>query len=681
MTSLYKIKRIVNFIAESFVISKGSFIIFIPLFQGIGILLYFCLNYEPNKYFIAVLIFIEVVLIVLIVLLKQRYVFILVFMLLFGFIGIYFRVIYVATDILEHKVYVNYVIGTIKEMDYQPLHVRLLLCNIENVSYKIDCIRLVVRTKIDKTVKIGDKVSFSGVLYPPFISASKYDYDFSKVAYFSNISALGFTTSRVKIYLQQKKMVFSDYIERLRMNIYYRLSNGLKKDYCEIMSALLIGKRLGIKNSTMIDIRNAGLSHLFAISGLHLSFIAGLLFRIVRNILVLSEVVALKFNIKKIASVIGIMSSFIYLVIAGAPISAQRAFVMVSLVFVGIIIDREHNSLCSIAIAAFLILLFKPESLLFPSFQMSFIAVMSLVVNCDIFSKIAMSNNFANYFLSIILSSFIVSIASAPYVIYHFHCFSIGGLLANVIAIPLTTFIIIPFGVLYLFISGLSFKFFIPDIIEKSVSIVLFIANYISNIKVLIINCHSFSPSAILIITCGIIFLCLWKSRIRLYGIVFIVLGALIGIYYNTPDLLFTSNDIVVKEGDGKLYSIFRNHNIKSFISLSWSRQNGQVKIYKKNYVGKNKRLFCEHNRGCIYIKFEKKILIANNANYILDYCNNVDFIIQISDFVYPNECNTKYISNKKLQEYGVHYVWVDKSNIKIDNSYDHRPWHNIVHS
>ena len=263
------------------------------------------------------------------------------------------------------------------------------------------------------------------------------------------------------------------------------------------------------------------------------------------------------------------------------PVSAQRAFIMTTYVFIGILIDRRHDNFRSITLAALIVLLFYPEAVLNPSFQMSFAAVLALIASCDIFTKLIVMGNVLQYFTSIVLSSLIAGLATLPYVIYHFNNFSIAGIFANVLAIPITTFFIMPLSLLYIILSLFRLEFCISYALESFVKLLLYISSYISKMDSFILAFHAFSSVAILIITLGFLFLCLWNGSLRFLGLVVIVYGFFIGFRYVTPDILVSINNIVVKESDGQLYSVNKKARITSFISLVWAKANGQHKLLK----------------------------------------------------------------------------------------------------
>ena len=667
------IKKITSLLYKSFNDNRNILIIWIPVLQGIGIIFYFSLDNEPQDdalICITVLLFVSLIFIYL---RKCSFLFLPIFFILLGFVSVQIKAHYFVSTPLQYQVYLNDVVATIKEISAKQSYKRIVVCDIENSKCNIKCIRLVVRTKLDSNITIGDKIKFSAVVYPPSMSVSQFSYDFSLVSYFKNVSAVGFAVSDVYLFEKKNSRRITEYIEFVRFNIYKIFLRSLTEDSANILSALLIGRKEGISNDIMEAIRNTGIAHLFAISGLHLSFVAGLFFVLSRNLLVLYTRLAESYNIKKISAIIAIIISLIYLLIAGVPVSAQRAFIMVSCIFVGVLIDRSHNSFCSIAIASFIILLFSPESLLSPSFQMSFAAVLALIASRNIFFKLVVINNILQYFLSIVVSSLIAGLATLPYVIYHFNYFSIAGVFANLLAIPITTFLIMPLGLFYIILGVINLEYCVSWMIESAVRLLLYIVQYISGMNKLVLLFHAFSSTSILIITFGFLFLCFWNGNLRFCGLILVAYGFFVGFNYVTPDIMINQHNVVVKELDNKLYAINQKARLTSFINLTWAKQNGQREMLK-HPLRNNQFLSCKKDEGCIYSKFGKKVLIAYNANYVLRNCINVDLVIQGKKFVYPYECVTQHIAyNDKRRSY---FVWVTKNHINVDEISGNRIWH-----
>ncbi|MGN7618555.1 MAG: hypothetical protein ACTJLM_00765 [Ehrlichia sp.] len=113
--------------------------------------------------------------------------------------------------------------ATVKEINNKQSHRKLIICDIKNTKYKIECVRLESRTQWDEGIAIGDRIQFSAVIYPPPIAASPFSYDFSRIAYFKNINAVGFTVSNVRLFEKRQNKQIKEYVELIRFNIYKML--------------------------------------------------------------------------------------------------------------------------------------------------------------------------------------------------------------------------------------------------------------------------------------------------------------------------------------------------------------------------------------------------------------------------------------------------------------------------
>lgn len=154
---------------------------------------------------------------------------------------------------------------------------------------------------------------------------------------------------------------------------------GAQEGIGPVAAALMTVERRAIPKELLASMRDSGLAHLLAISGLHIGLVTGLLFFAIRLALVLIEPVALRYPIKKIAALGPVLGAFAYLLISRATIPTQRAFLVVSIVMLAVMIDQAAISMRLVALSAMAVLLLAPESLLSASFQMSFAAVVGLV--------------------------------------------------------------------------------------------------------------------------------------------------------------------------------------------------------------------------------------------------------------------------------------------------------------
>ncbi len=700
---------------------KYNLILWFPVCQCVGILTYFSLSFEPSCTFTISIFLLLLPTLILIAILYRKYAILCIALIavLIGFTASKLRTALVDAQILDKERYVKDIVATVKDINDRGSYKQFLLSitkpsTIPESSSVIpvppfvipapssvipaldtgiqkkkiwsragmtpdralDNIRISVRTKVEKGIKIGDQVKLSAKLFPPKIAPSEYAYDFARIAYYQKISATGFATSKIALYKKTEARKFQEYIEPFRQYIYENLQQNIKKPHADILSALLIGKKDGVDQKTMDAIRDSGIAHLFAISGLHLSFVAGLFFIVFRNLFAISETLTLKYNTKKISAFLTILPTTFYLLITGMQISAQRAYIMVILVLIATMIERKYRGLIAIAFAASVILSVEPEAILKPGFQMSFSAVLALVASYQINANKLFKIKIMKYFVSIMISSVIASLATVPYTIYNFNYFSISGITTNLVAIPIVTLIIIPLGIIYVLLIPLGIEWIIAPFIEHPIDSILYITNAIASLQYLVIPIRTFPASSIIIITFGLLWLCLWERNWRFFGIFFIVLGICFSTAYKTPDILINADNVAAKESDNLLYSLTRKN--RNFVVKTWAKQNGQNQILNHTkYSNPDKRLKC-NDYGCIYNRGNNKlVLLAYKKEDILENCDKVDLIIQLSEFDY-SACNTKIIKHADLETYGTHSVWLTNRYVKINTVRSNRPWHKL---
>ena len=244
----------------------------------------------------------------------------------------------------------------------------------------------------------------------------------------------------------------------MRQTITTKIRAVLKGVSGTIAAALMTGERSAIPEDVMTAIRDSGLAHLLAISGLHIGLVAGIIFFGARGLLALIPPLALRFPIKKWAALAAIAGAFAYAFIAGATVQTQRALLMVGMVLVAVILDRRGLSIRLVAWAALAILVVAPESLLGPSFQISFAAVTALIATYETLSERRQYREYEHsrlppwvreamfYLAGVALTTLIAGVATAPFAIFHFNRFAGYGLAANLIAVPVTALWVMPWA-------------------------------------------------------------------------------------------------------------------------------------------------------------------------------------------------------------------------------------------
>ena len=273
-------------------------------------------------------------------------------------------------------------------------------------------------------------------------------FDFRRYAWFRGLGAVGYTREGVQITSGPSSGIFTRLFDK-RMALSARIKAGVSQVASGPAAAIITGDRSSLTRAQLQDLRRSNLAHLLAISGLHVALLTGVVFGFFRRLCLLNTNAFLHFNAKKIAAGLAILIGLYYLLISGAAVSTQRAFIMVSIVMLGVFFDRRALSLHSIALAALVILAWRPEDVSSAGFQMSFAATIALVT---VFQRIPALPRFSRLrqmpVISLILSSLVAGLATAPFSAAHFNQVSHYGLLANILSLPVMGFLVAPSAVL-----------------------------------------------------------------------------------------------------------------------------------------------------------------------------------------------------------------------------------------
>ncbi|MFC3117879.1 ComEC/Rec2 family competence protein [Jhaorihella thermophila] len=210
------------------------------------------------------------------------------------------------------------------------------------------------------------------------------------------------------------------------------------------------GDRSGIPREALDALRGSNLAHLLAISGLHMGLLAGFVFAAVRGCLAAIPPLALRLPLRKVAACVALLVAAAYLALSGGNVATERAFVMTAVVLGAVLVDRRAFSLRAVAVAALIVLVLRPESLLGPGFQMSFAATTALV---SVFGAIrdrgwTLGPRWLRPALAVALSSAVAGLATAPFGAAHFNTLSRYGLPANLLTVPVMGAVVMPAAVL-----------------------------------------------------------------------------------------------------------------------------------------------------------------------------------------------------------------------------------------
>lgn len=390
----------------------------------------------------------------------------------------------------------------------------------------------------------GAVVKLRARLMPPAPPAVPGAYDFERVAWFDRLGASGRGFAPVEIVAPGE--AGSGLRERLTAHVQSRVEGSAGG----IAAALVTGDRGAISEEDGEALRRSGLAHLLSVSGLHVTAVVGATMLLVLRLLALSPALALRWPLPVVAAGAAGAAAVGYTLLTGAEVPTVRSCIAALMVLAAMMLGREAITLRLVAFGALVVLLLWPEALMGPSFQMSFAAVTAIVALHE--SKRVRGWferreegwgwRFARGVGSLLLTGLVVEIALTPIALFHFHKSGVYGALANIVAIPLTTFVIMPLEAAALFfdLAGLGAPFW--WLTGKALGLLLWIARAAAGAPGALAMLPGMPGGAYALMVTGGLWFALWKTRVRLAGLAPAAAGAVWALSTPMPDLLVTGD-------------------------------------------------------------------------------------------------------------------------------------------
>jgi competence protein ComEC len=385
-------------------------------------------------------------------------------------------------------------------------------------------------------------------LAPPPPMALPGTYDFARDAWFKGLGAVGKALGPVAVLRPAQPQGFEQARTELRRHIASQLSEGP----AGIAIALATGDQNAVGAEDAEAMRRSGLTHLLSVSGLHIAAVVAFAMLLTLKLLALSERLALRFNLVAVSAATAAAAGIGYTLLTGAQVPTVRSCVAAILILAGIALGREAISIRLIAVGAFLVLLFRPEALAGASFQMSFAAVTAIVAlhstewSRRIFQRRdeSLPARLLRALAGMVATGLAVELALIPLALFHFHRSGLYGVGANIVAIPLTTFVIMPLEAGALLLDTIGWGKPVWFLCGAAIEALLRLAQSVASAKGAVALMPAMPAWAFAMIAAGGIWLCLWTTRIRLLGLAPIGVGAAAALASPVPSLLVT--------GDGK---------------------------------------------------------------------------------------------------------------------------------
>ncbi|OYU17298.1 MAG: competence protein [Rhodobacteraceae bacterium PARR1] len=401
----------------------------------------------------------------------------------------------------------------------------------------------------------GQTVLMTAHLAAPEGPVEPGGFDFRRMAFFDRLGAVGYTTTPVVLWAEPGPR--DQIIARIRTHLTAGIMAAIPGDPGAFAAGVMTGDRSGLSLQAVQDLRDSSLAHLLAISGMNLAFLISFTFAALRGGLALIPPVALRVNGKKLAAAISLPIAGFYLLLSGSNVATERAFVMVAVMLGAVLLDRAAITLRSVAIAALVLLLWQPEALLEPGFQMSFAATIALVAGFEALAKRVERKRLwrgVPVVMTLVLSSVIGGFATAPYAAAHFNRFTDYGLLANLLTVPVMGAVVMPAGAVAAILAPFGLAYPALWVMGQGAAWILWVAAKIAALEGAVTPIPMPSDTVLPMITLGALWLILWPFRARWVGVVPVVAAFWLWSQHERPLLLIDAEARVlgVMGSDGR---------------------------------------------------------------------------------------------------------------------------------
>ncbi|MBU8547028.1 MULTISPECIES: ComEC/Rec2 family competence protein [Roseomonadaceae] len=426
----------------------------------------------------------------------------------------------------------------------------------------------------------GDRIRLRALVREPGSPVVPGGYDFQRAAWFSGLGGSGFALGPAAL---SPGPAGTAWLAGLRVRLEREVAAAIPGAAGAVAAALMTGTRSAIPAATMAAMRDSGLAHLLAVSGLHMTIVMGLVFAVLRFSLALVPFLALRLPVKALAALGALGAGAFYMLLTGAQVPMQRCLAMAALVTLALLAGRRALTLRALAIAAALVLAVAPAELLGPSFQMSFAAVLALVAGHDALrpalarlrGRPAWWRRPMLFGLGLVLTSALAGAATAPIGLHHFGRLQLFGILANAVAVPLTSLLVMPAGLVAMLALPLGLSEWPLRVMGWGVEGILLAAGTVAGWPGAAPALPPLPAWGLALAGIGFCWLCLWRGALRLPAVPVILAGLAGGQLSPPPDLLVSADARLVALRTGEGVYLHRLPGARAFVRENMLRALG----------------------------------------------------------------------------------------------------------
>lgn len=536
----------------------------------------------------------------------------------------------------------------------------------------------------------GARIALRARLVAPPPAPLPGAYDFARVAWFQQIGATGSSLGAVTLIAGAPGGAgFMAWLADRREKLTRHIEGQLAGSAGGVAAAFVTGDVGAISQEDSDAFRQSGLAHLLSISGLHVTAVIAATMLLTLRLLALSQWLALRTPLLLIAAGTGALAGVGYTLLSGAQVPTVRSCVAAMLVLAGIALGREAMTLRLVATGALIVLLARPEALVGPSFQLSFAAVTAIIAFHEHPRVRALvtkreegwPRRLMRELGALLATGVLVEVALMPIAAYHFHRAGIYGAFANIVAIPLTTFVIMPIEALALVLDCFGLGTPIWWVAGQGLALLLGIARVVSALPGSVAALPSMPLGAFLTMVTGGLWIAMWRTKVRRLGMVPLVIGATWALLTPAPDLLITGDGkhLAVRTPQGALHLL--RPLAKDYVRQQLGEGSGvqAAALDLDNLPGAR----CTRDVCVAELVRGGRIwhLLATRSPYLLDFdefkraCDWAD--IAVSDRRLPRSCTPRWLKLDRamLEQTGGVAIDLRHQAMRTVNGDDRHPW------
>jgi competence protein ComEC len=665
-------------LSERLLAERERWPLWLPVLMGCGIAIFFMLDREPAGWIGGAALALATV--ALLVGWRSGQLLIpcsALFAVTLGFAAAQFETWWVTAPVLDHRLGPVEITGRLVSLDPLPEGARLVIAPNRVGDLTADHMPARVRVRLrkgDAGVVPGDWLNVRAMLVPPPAPSTPGAYDFERAAWFQRLGAVGYALGAPKPITPPEGLSVSWWrhaVEALRTTVTQRIRAALPERSGAIAAAIIAGQTHDIAPDDAGAFRDAGLAHILVIAGLHMGMAAGAAFFALRALFALIPAIALNYSTKKWAAAGALGVVFVYMLLSGTTVSSRRAFVMIGLVLLAVLVDRMSVSARAIALAAVVVMLMTPDAATGPSFQMSFASVSCLIAFYETMRPRLSAwhrdagalRRFGLYVLGLAFTTMVTTVATAPFTIYHFNRFPLYSVVANAVAVPIAGFWVMPWAIA----SCLMMPFGIEKLalvpMSWGIEAISWVGHTVTSWPGAVMQVPSPSSLALALISGGGLWLCIWLGRWRWWGLALIALGIANIAVTRPPDLLIAGDMrlVAVRAPDGSyLPSVTRG---QAAVADTWTRRAAAQlgPIWPANGSTADGALHCD-SQGCFYRRRGETVALIRDGAALTDDCRSADLIV--SPVAAHRVCRGAHVIDRiDTYENGGYAVWLDPGN------------------